>query len=145
MVYGIQAKRKGKIAERMFGQLFYILFNFLSDIKIPPNLLTVRLMTRKYVDVLNQFEERALFIGGIWQIAGFRQIPLIVNKKSCSKTTYRFKDKLELVLNSITSFSSKPLVLLFKISLLVNLITFAYILRTLYYWHNYDESISTRN
>ena len=56
--------------------------------------------------------------------------------------TYRFKDKLELVLNSITSFSSKPLVLLFKISLLVNLITFAYILRTLYYWHNYDESIS---
>ena len=142
VVYGIQAKRKGKIAERMFGQLFYILFNFLSDIKIPPNLLTVRLMTRKYVDVLNQFEERALFIGGIWQIAGFRQIPLIVNKKSCSKTTYRFKDKLELVLNSITSFSSKPLVLLFKISLLVNLITFAYILRTLYYWHNYDESIS---
>jgi putative glycosyltransferase len=142
IVYGVQAKRRGNIYDRILGSLFYRIFNFLSDIKIPENLLTVRLMTRRYVDVLTQFKERALFIGGVWQMAGFNQIPLLVDKKSTSRTTYTLKDKLELVLNSITSFSSKPLVLLFKLSLLINILTLAYIGRTLYYWLAFDESIS---
>lgn len=142
MIYGIQDTRKGKVIERVLGNLFYTFFNFLSDTKIPPNLLTVRLMTRRYVDVLTQFKERALFFGGIWQMAGFRQVALPVHKKSTSKTTYSLKGKLELVLNSITSFSSKPLVLLFKLSLLINILTLAYICRTLYYWFAYDENIS---
>jgi len=142
MVYGVQDRRKGRVTERIFGSLFYTTFNLLSDIKIPSNLLTVRLMTRRYVDVLTQFKERALFIGGVWQMAGFMQIPLLVDKKSTSRTTYTLKDKLELVLNSITSFSSKPLVLLFKLSLLINILTLAYIGRTLYYWLAFEESIS---
>ena len=75
-------------------------------------------------------------------MAGFMQIPLLVDKKSTSRTTYTLKDKLELVLNSITSFSSKPLVLLFKLSLLINILTLAYIGRTLYYWLAFEESIS---
>ena len=142
MIFGVQDSRKGKLTERIFGSLFYTIFNFLSDIKIPANLLTVRLMTRRYVDVLTQFKERALFIGGVWQMAGFKQIPLLVHKKSTHRTTYTLKDKLELVLNSITSFSSKPLVLLFKLSLFINIITLAYISRTIYYWFAYDENIS---
>lgn len=142
VVYGIQDLRKGNFSERIPGSLFYKIFNFLSDVKIPANLLTVRLMTRRYVDVLIQFKERALFIGGLWQIAGFKQIPLIVSKKSTSKTTYTYQNKIDLVLNSITSFSSKPLVFLFKISLLINIVTFVYIIRTLYYWYSFDENIS---
>lgn len=142
MVYGVQDRRKGRVTERIFGSLFYTIFNLLSDIKIPSNLLTVRLMTRRYVDVLTQFKERALFIGGVWQMVGFKQIELLVHKKSHSKTTYTLKNKLDLVLNSITSFSTKPLVLLFKLSLFINFITLAYIFRTLYYWFAYDENIS---
>lgn len=142
MIYGVQDTRKGKVTERVWGSLFYTIFNFLSDTKIPPNLLTVRLMTRRYVDVLTQFKERTLFIGGVWQMAGFKHVSLPVHKKSTSKTTYSLKGKLELVLNSITSFSSKPLLLLFKLSLLINILTLAYIGRTLYFWFAYDENIS---
>ena len=75
-------------------------------------------------------------------MVGFKQVSLPVHKKSTSKTTYSLKGKLELVLNSITSFSSKPLVLLFNLSLLINILTLAYISRTLYYWFAYDENIS---
>jgi putative glycosyltransferase len=142
VIYGVQDERRGKFTERVFGSLFYKVFNFLSDVKIPPNLLTVRLMTRRYVDVLNQYKERSLFIAGIWEIAGFNQVPIIVDKNSTSKTTYTLQNKIELVLNSITSFSSKPLLLLFKLSLLINIVTFCYIGRTLYYWFAFDENIS---
>ena len=141
VIYGVQDVRKGKITERVFGSLFYKIFNFLSDVKIPPNLLTVRLMTRRYVDVLNQYKERALFIGGLWEIAGFKQVSIIVDKNSTSKTTYTLQNKLELVLNSITSFSSKPLLLLFKLSLLINLVTLTYIGKTLFFWLTYDDPI----
>ena len=98
-------------------------------------------MTRRYVDSLIEFKERELFIGGVWQITGFKQIPLRVHKLSTSKTTYTLKSKLDLVLNSITSFSSKPLVLLFKLSLFFNLLTFSYIANTVYFWLTEDEPI----
>jgi len=142
MIYGVQITRKGSFFERTSGGLFYRIFNFLSDVEIPNNLLTVRLMTRRYVDILVQFRERALFIGGVWQIIGFKQLPILVHKRSTSKTTYSLKDKMEMVLNSITSFSSKPLVLLFKISMLINLITLAIIGRSLFYWVFNDYNIS---
>ena len=141
MIFGVQDKRKGKITERILGSLFYKTFNFLSDVKIPSNLLTVRLMTKRYVDSLIEFKERELFIGGVWQITGYKQIPLRVHKLSTSKTTYTLKNKLDLVLNSITSFSSKPLILLFKLSLFFNLLTFSYIGKTLYFWLTEDEPI----
>ena len=141
MIFGVQDRRKGKITERILGSLFYRIFNFLSEVKIPSNLLTVRLMTRRFVDSLIQFKERELFIGGVWQIAGFKQIPLLVHKASTSKTTYTLKNKFDLALNSITSFSSKPLVLLFKLSLFINFITFAYVGKTVYFWITYEEPI----
>ena len=99
-------------------------------------------MTRRYVDILIQYRERALFIGGVWQIIGFKQLPILVHKKSTSKTTYSLKNKIEMVFNSITSFSSKPLVLLFKISVLINIITLAIIARALYFWFSYDHNIT---
>jgi putative glycosyltransferase len=142
MVYGVQDNRKGNLSERLFGGLFYKCFNLMSDVKIPENLLTVRLMTRAYVEVLMQFKEKALFIGGLWQIAGFKQRALTVHKESTSATTYTLKDKLDLVLNAVTSFSSKPLMLLFKLSLLINLLTFIYITKTLYTWLVYEKTIS---
>ena len=142
MIYGVQRTRKGSFFERTSGSLFYRIFNFLSDVEIPNNLLTVRLMTRRYVDILIQYRERALFIGGVWQIIGFKQLPILVHKKSTSKTTYSLKNKIEMVLNSITSFSSKPLVLLFKISVLINIITLAIIARALYFWFSYDHNIT---
>ena len=51
VVYGVQQTRRGGPTERFTGWLFFKLFNLLSDSPIPPNVLTVRLMTRRYVRV----------------------------------------------------------------------------------------------
>ena len=142
VIYGIQENRKGSLVEKLSGKMFYSIFNALSEIQIPPDLLTVRLMSRRYVETLKQYTENSVFIGGLWQIAGYKQLPLRVRKKSSSRTTYTLTRKLELVLNSITSFSSKPLLLLFKLSLFINVITLLYIARNLYYWFEYDETMS---
>ena len=52
MVYGYQEARKGGFFEKASGGFFYKAFNFLSDIKIPENIATERIMTRRYVQAI---------------------------------------------------------------------------------------------
>lgn len=112
-VYGVQTERKGGWFERMTGRLFFTLFNLLSPQSIPVNLLTVRLMTRRYVDSLLEHRERALMIAGLWAITGYRQEPLAVAKGSRPRSSYTMARKIAIFVDSVTSFSDRPLVAIF--------------------------------
>jgi putative glycosyltransferase len=107
VIYGIQEQRKGNWFEQLSGSLFYKIFNNLSDIKISPNILTIRLMKRQYVDAIKQYQERNLFVAGIMAHAGFTQQTLVVSKKSKQTTSYTFSKRLKLFFVCITSFSSR--------------------------------------
>ena len=109
VIYGVQPTRKGSWFERVSGTLFYMLFNLLSDHKIPANVLVARLMTKRYVASLVAHKESELLIGGLWQITGFKQIPTEVQKHEMSRTTYNLRRKLSLVVKAVTAFSSRPL------------------------------------
>ncbi|VFR25454.1 Polymyxin resistance protein ArnC, glycosyl transferase [plant metagenome] len=113
VVYGVQARRKGGWMERWSGELFYILMRGLAGISLPRNLVTARLMTRRYVDALLQFREREVFLAGLWYLTGFRQVAQQVTKLSHSETTYGFRQKAYLLVNSVVSVSNRPLILIF--------------------------------
>lgn len=121
VVYGVQAARKGGLLERVSGSVFYRLFNALSDYPVPENLVTVRLMTRRYVEALLRHDERELFLGGIWSITGFEQRPVAVRKGSRAGTSYTLRRRVALFVNAITSFSSKPLVLVFWLGTFISM------------------------
>ena len=91
----------------------------MSDHPIPENLLTVRLMTRRYVSALLSHGEREMVIAGLWVLTGFRQVPIAVTKHSRSKTTYSLGRKFAVLVNSITSFSSRPLVFIFYLGVAI--------------------------
>ena len=112
-VYGIQESRKGKFFERASGAAFYSLFNALSDIKIPPNQIMAKLMTRRFVDALLTYQERTVFLAGLLALTGFRQAPLVCRKKSKGSTSYTLSRKIEQAITSLTSFSTKPLMAIF--------------------------------
>ena len=120
VVYGVQTKRKGRLFERVSGSLFYSLFNLLSEHRVPRNLITARLMSRRYVKALVEHRDREVFLAGLWAITGFTQIPVPVHKLSTSKTTYSFARKMALLVNAISSFSSKPLVYVFYLGFLIS-------------------------
>jgi putative glycosyltransferase len=113
VVYGVQEKRKGRLFERISGTLFFKLFNFLSTHPIPPNLITARLMTGKYVAALKQHQEREFVMSGLWAATGFNQIPITVKKHHKGESAYGLRRKLSHLVNAVTSFSGKPLVLIF--------------------------------
>jgi putative glycosyltransferase len=119
VVFGVQRQRKGKLFERLSGTVFFKLFNALSTQPIPPNLITARLMTRRYVSALVQHKEREVMIGGLWQATGFRQLPVSITKHYRASTTYNLRKKLAYFVNAVTSFSSKPLVYIFYLGCLI--------------------------
>jgi putative glycosyltransferase len=119
VVYGVQERRKGGLIERIAGDVFYRLFNLLADCSVPRNLITARLMTRRYVRSLVRHRDREVFLAGLWAITGFRQVPVTVAKHARVGTSYNLPRKLALVVNALTSFSTRPLAGIFYLGCLI--------------------------
>lgn len=127
VVYGVQETRKGGWFEKWSGEFYYWIIDWMLDMHHPRNISTVRLMSRQYVDSLLLHEERALVISGLWIITGYRQHSQIVIKKSSSPSTYSVMHKLSHFVNTITSFSSKPLIAIFFTGLAIFLSSLFYV------------------
>ena len=80
--------RKGGWFERATGELFFSVFNQMLAQPIPANVVTARLMTRRYVQALVAHRDQEVFLAGLWMMTGFDQRPLTVTKESRSTSTY---------------------------------------------------------
>lgn len=123
VVYGVQEKRKGAAVERFGGAAFWKLFNLLSDTAVPANVLSERLMTRRYLKALLSLGDRNIFLGGMMYWTGFQQVAIAVQKNTREgESTYSFRKRLSLLLEAVTSFSTVPLKLVLVMGLCVTLI-----------------------
>jgi putative glycosyltransferase len=128
MVYGYQESRKGGLFEKASGGFFYKAFNLLSDIKIPENIATERIMTRRYVEALLQLGDRNLFLGGMMSWTGFQQLGLPLQKKQREgRSSYTLLARIHLMVNAVSSFSAQPLVWMFNIGLTITTFSFLYV------------------
>jgi putative glycosyltransferase len=119
VVYGVQKARKGGFVEKISGNIFYWMFNLFSNYPVPSNLVTARLMSKRYVDSLVKHKDREVFMAGLWAITGFKQVPLMVTKHDKGNSSYNLRRKISILVNSITSFSSKPLLLIFYLGSII--------------------------
>jgi putative glycosyltransferase len=119
VVYGVQEARKGRLFERLSGAIFYKSFNALLDHPIPENVLTVRLMTRRYVENLVRHRDREITLAALWVITGFNQVPVPVNKGTRPGSTYTIGHRFSVFVNAVTSYSNKPLVFIFYLGCLI--------------------------
>jgi putative glycosyltransferase len=142
VVYGVQERRKGNWFERWSGQWFYRFFKALTGLALPENVVTTRLMARCYVDALLCHHEREVFMAGLWLITGFDQRPQVIKKHNTSKTTYTFRRKMSLLVNSVASFSNAPLVSIFYIGVAISLFALAYIAYLVTHWLFLEKPMS---
>lgn len=109
VVYGVQKERKGDIAKRIGGRLGWWLIQTMVPVQIPRNQTTVRLMKKQYVRELVRHKEHMTAIGGLWIITGFQQTGLLFDKICLGNSSYSFLKRLRVLLDSVTSFSERPL------------------------------------
>ncbi len=124
VVYGVLKKRDGGIIRGFLGKIFFVILDSLSDVKIPRNQGWQRVMSKRYVKALLQYNEAETLPAGLMILAGFKQHPIIMDKNYKGSTSYTFRKRLRLALNSITAFSAKPLIFIGLLGISITLITF---------------------
>lgn len=125
-LYGVQKGRKGGLVERLSGKAFYWLFGALSEVKMPENVSTLRLMSRRYVRSLVQFRDKNPVFVPLSLLTGYPQAPFSFVKESTSRTTYSLRRRVSLMVLAITTFSGRPLQLMFLASLIMAMVGLTY-------------------
>lgn len=126
VVYGVQLDRRGGLLERVSGQIFYSAFSLLSEVDLPRNVATMRLMSARYVRSFLQFKDHNPVLVPLSLLAGYRQVAYPFEKKSSSETTYSIPRRFSLLLLALTSFSGRPLLLIFWMSLFLSATSLSY-------------------
>jgi dolichol-phosphate mannosyltransferase len=80
-------------------------------VKIPTDATDFRLLSRRAIDAVNRLEERNRYIRGFSHWIGFRQCPIVYDRRPrlAGKSSAPFFYMLNLAANAITCFSIKPL------------------------------------
>ena len=123
VVYGVQKRRKGDWFERVTGELAYSVFDALLEESIPRNVVTARLMTRRYVAQLVRHRDREVCLVGLWATTGFKQVGVAVDKLSRAGHSYSNRQRVGALVNAVTSFSKRPLVYIFYIGCVLMLLS----------------------
>lgn len=97
---------------RLKSNLFYKLLNALSDFPIPSRFPDFRLIDRKYANVVKKMKENNRMFRGLISWLGVKNQIIIdfeAQPRFAGKSKYGSKKLISLALNSIISFSIKPL------------------------------------
>lgn len=111
----VYAKREERHGESFFklltASIFYKLINFLSDTPIPNEVGDFRLLDKRVVDYLKDLKEKPSFIRGLVSWPGFPTdyVYFKRSKRLTGKTHYGFFKMVNLAIDGIVSFSTKPL------------------------------------
>ncbi|MBT8604114.1 glycosyltransferase family 2 protein [Polynucleobacter paneuropaeus] len=134
VIYGVQTTRKGMLFERISGHFYYRLMNFWLGLNLPENIVTARLMTSRFVKDLLRHDEREMFLGGLFSLVGYDQLPVPVKKHSTSETTYNISKRMALLVDTVTSFSDRPLIGMFYLGFVIFTITSAFVFYLIINW-----------
>ncbi|MHB1948102.1 MAG: glycosyltransferase family 2 protein [Gammaproteobacteria bacterium] len=129
MVYGVRQNRDNEsVLKRNFANFFYWLMTKITKIDMPNNAGDFRLLDRRVVSALNNFQERSRFMKGLYAYIGFKKIavPFEVQDRAAGKSSWRFTRLTELAITGITSFSDVPLRVWGFIGFVVSLISLVY-------------------
>jgi len=123
-VFAYQEARSGGLFQRFSGWLFWKGFNGLSDVRVPENMCTERLLTRRFVDAFLTLGDHNLFLGGMMSWTGFSQIGVpVIKTPRAGPSTYGFIGRIKLMANAVSAFSSRPLTWLFYVGVSITLLS----------------------
>ncbi len=134
IVYGVRASRDSDTAfKRGSARGYYRLMQRLG-VDLVFNHADFRLMSRRAIEALRQFDESNLFLRGIVPTIGFSVATVAYERgaRLAGESKYPLRKMLGFALEGITSFSTVPLRLITMLGFLISAFSFAMILWVLY-------------
>jgi glycosyltransferase involved in cell wall biosynthesis len=135
VVYGKRIERKGESwFKKMTAAMFYRLLRSMTSVNIPVDTGDFRLMDRKVCDALSSMREQSRFIRGMVSWAGFKQssVDYVRDERFAGETKYPLRKMIQLSLDAMTSFSTKPLKIASVLGFILSAVGFVYLFVVLY-------------
>ena len=124
IVYGVKVSRKADpLMKRMSAMAFYKLQSSMGVESIY-NHADFRLMSKRALQMLSGFEERNLYLRGLIPMIGLPSTTVddVIGERQAGSSKYTLKKMLNLALDGITSFSTRPMQAIFHLGILFLLI-----------------------
>lgn len=104
-------KESGPLLYRLATKFFYKLTFRLSGLDVPPEATDFRVLSRRVVNSVTRLKEHNRSMRMLYAYVGFKSDGILLEsfKDWSRKTEYRYRGKLQLVLDVILAFSDKPL------------------------------------
>ncbi|MDP3444380.1 MAG: glycosyltransferase family 2 protein [Ignavibacteria bacterium] len=136
VIYGVRSARKtDSYFKRTSAELFYKLMKLLGA-DIIYNHADYRLMSKRALEGLSEFDEANLFLRGIVPLIGYSStiVEYERNERFLGESKYPLKKMLNFAFDGITSFSVKPIRMITTIGFLVFSVS---ILFLIYFFYTY--------
>ncbi|MDR1375589.1 MAG: glycosyltransferase family 2 protein [Holosporaceae bacterium] len=113
--------------KRLTADMFYKVYNILSDTELPENVGDFRLMDRKVIDALRTFPERKRFMKGLFAFTGFKTTVIEYKRPARSKgsSKWSYCKLWNYAIDGIISFSIFPLRISIYLGMLVTFLAFS--------------------
>jgi polyisoprenyl-phosphate glycosyltransferase len=135
IVYTVRLEDKRlPLAKRISSNLFYKTLNSLSDVELESGSADFRLLDKKVVSVIRNFNENEPFLRGLFKWIGFTQtsVEYTPNSRYFGESKYSVKKMIKFALQGVTSFSIKPLYAATYIGFALSVLSILYIPYVLY-------------
>jgi polyisoprenyl-phosphate glycosyltransferase len=112
VVYGRRANRSNDSwVKRATSRVFYLGFNFLSQMEIPDGAGDFRLIDRSVINALANYRERARFMKGLFSAVGFKTTHVEYTRpaRQVGKSKWNYWRLWNFALDGIFSFSTVPI------------------------------------
>lgn len=121
IVYGVRSSRTKDTVFKRSTAVGYYKFLKLMGVEIVENHADYRLMTKRALDALAEYDEVNLFLRGIVPLIGFRTavVPYERSERFAGESKYPLKKMLSFAIDGITSFSVKPIRLITWLGFLI--------------------------
>lgn len=133
IVYGVRSSRKkDSFFKRFTAESFYKLMR-LMGVEVVFDHADCRLMSKRALDELENFDEVNLFLRGIVPLIGFQTSVATYerNERAAGESKYPLKKMLSFAWDGITSFSVKPLKMITTLGFIMLFISIIMIIYTL--------------
>ncbi|MBC7704400.1 MAG: glycosyltransferase family 2 protein [Rhodoferax sp.] len=134
IVYGVRDSRDADTAFKRWSATTYYRLLARLGVDLVFNHADYRLMSRRAVEGLKQYEEVNLFLRGIVPLIGYKTATVFYDRAArfAGVSKYPFKKMLAFAIDGITSFSVVPLRLITLMGFVVSTFSFAMVVAAIY-------------
>jgi len=145
IVLASRQNRRDDALKKLYSRVFYSTLSYLTDTHQDSTVANFALYNRKVVDALKSMNDYFRYYPTMIQWVGFRMTKLEIEhaeREDGKKTSYNFKKRLNLAMDTIISFSDKPLRLIVRIGIFISIISAMFAVSLVVRYFTVDQDVS---